>query len=285
MEFYKPNAMLFVPDNQALPAAVDRTTAMGIGAHPDDLEIMCWQGILECFGHDDKWFFGVIVTNGAGSPRNGSYKDYTDEEMQVIRRKEQLKSSIVGEYGAMAMLDFTSNEVKDVNSDIVIAELASIISQAAPEVVYTHNLADKHDTHVSVACRVIAALRTLPPELRPKKLYGCEVWRTLDWMQDSEKKLFDVSLHPSIANSVLGVHASQIAGGKRYDLATQGRRLANATYTETHGTDVASQVAVAMDLTPLINDPTLSIIEYVQGYIKRFSDDVALRCATFESIG
>ena len=31
---------------------------------------------------------------------------------------------------------------------------------------------------------------------------------------------------------------SQICGGKRYDLATLGRRLANATYAESHGTDV-----------------------------------------------
>jgi len=35
--------------------------------------------------------------------------------------------------------------------------------------------------------------------------------------------------------ALLGVFESQIAGGKRYDLALMGRRRANATYFESHG--------------------------------------------------
>ena len=49
------------------------------------------------------------------------------------------------------------------------------------------NLVDKHDTHVAVVLRVIAAIRQMPPDIRPEKLYGCEVWRDLDWMLDSDK--------------------------------------------------------------------------------------------------
>jgi len=70
----------------------------------------------------------------------------------------------------------------------------------------------------------IAALREMPADHRPKKVYGCEVWRDLDWMVDSDKVVFAVDGHENIQNSLVGVFDSQIAGGKRYDLATQARR-------------------------------------------------------------
>jgi hypothetical protein len=36
-----------------------------------------------------------------------------------------------------------------------------------------------------------------------------------------------------------------------------------------------------MDLTPLVQDPTLSIAEYTDQYIERFRRDVAARLAKF----
>ena len=75
---------------------------------------------------------------------------------------------------------------------------------------------------------------------RPKKLYGCEVWRDLGWMQDEEKIVFDVSKMDSIQNALVAVFDSQVSGGKRYDLATMGRRVANATYFTSHATDNAT---------------------------------------------
>lgn len=108
----------------------------------------------------------------------------------------------------------------------------------------------------------------MPYQQRPKKLYGCEVWRSLDWMNDNEKVLFNVSQHSNIAEAVLGVHDSQICGGKRYDYATKGRRRANATYSESHGTDNFDAVSFGMDLTPLIKDDSLDITTYIQGFIE-----------------
>jgi len=43
---------------------------------------MGYAGIYECFGRNDKWFTGVVTTNGAGAPRAGIYANYPDEEMQ-----------------------------------------------------------------------------------------------------------------------------------------------------------------------------------------------------------
>ncbi|HYH01846.1 MAG TPA: PIG-L family deacetylase, partial [Bacillota bacterium] len=173
--------------------------------------------------------------------------------------------------------DYPSAAVKDPENAAVTAELKELIDVARPQVIYTHNLADKHDTHIGVAINVLKAIRQLPVECRPEKVYGCEVWRNLDWVNDTEKVVFNVSAHPNLAAALLEVFDSQICGGKRYDLATQGRRLANATYAASHSTDTATALIYAMDLTPLIIDEQMDIIQYVQDYINRFRQDVTDR--------
>lgn len=273
----KEGAELYIPELKDVETAFEKTTHMAIAAHQDDIEIMAYHGILNCFGKENEGFFGVVVTDGAGSPRDDIYKNYTDEDMKNIRKREQKKAAYVGEYTGMAMLYYKSNEVKDPSNKEVVDELAELIKKARPEVLYTHNLADKHDTHVGVATKVIKAVRSLPPELRPKKIYGCEVWRNLDWMVDASKVLMDCSAHQNIAAAVLAVHDSQICGGKRYDLATQGRRLANATYSESHGVDQYEAVSFAMDLSPLAKDDSIDVADYVAGYIKAFEQDVRNR--------
>ncbi len=270
-------AELFVPDQTDIESALKKTTHMAISAHQDDIEIMAYNGIMNCFGRDDQWFFGVVVTDGAGSPRDDIYKDYTDEDMKNIRKKEQKKSAYVGEYSGVALLHYKSSIVKDPQDKDLVSELVEILKRAQPEIIYTHNLADKHDTHVATVLKVIKAVRSLPKEMRPKKIYGCEVWRNLDWMVDSQKVMLDVSAHQNIGAAVLAVHDSQICGGKRYDLATQGRRLANATYAESHGVDEIEALSYAMDLSPLGQDDSLDISEYVTGYINNFKQDVHVR--------
>jgi hypothetical protein len=167
--------------------------------------------------------------------------------------------------------------VKDPRNPAVVADLKQILLAAKPEFVYLHNLADKHDTHVSVALRAIAAMRALPNEIRPKKVYGCEVWRDLDWLNDEDKQMLSGSSRTNIAASLVGVFDSQVTGGKRYDLATAGRRLANATYYAPHGTDEESAINWGMDLTPLVKDPSLDIASYVLSFVDRFRADVEKR--------
>ncbi len=277
MRLTMPQAELYIPDGMEESAALARTTHLAVSAHQDDIEIMAYDGILACFGNPDRWFCGVVVTNGAGSPRDDLYASYTDEQMQAVRRVEQKKAAFVGEYGAQFLLDYPSSAVKDGSARGPIEDLKNILSACRPEVVYTHNLADKHDTHVGVALKTIQAIRELPREVQPKKLYGCEVWRDLDWMTDADKVGFDLSAHPNLAAALLGVFDSQICGGKRYDLATTGRRFAHATYFASHGTDKTNQLSFAMDMTPLLEDPSLDPLEFVLGFIRRFQEDVAAR--------
>jgi LmbE family N-acetylglucosaminyl deacetylase len=277
MTFHLPTAEIFIPDGQPQGAALSRISHLGIGAHQDDLEFMAFHGIRACHGSEIDWFGGVTCTNGSGSARAGDYARFSDEQMMVIRRKEQRQAAIVGRYGAMVQLDYPSGIVKDPNDPRLKEDLRAILTAVRPRVVYTHNPADKHDTHIAVVVPVIQAIRALPADQRPEALYGCEVWRDLDWLSDEAKVVHDVSGHDNLAAALNGLFDSQIAGGKRYDMAVQGRRRANATFFESHGVDASDALAFAMDLTPLIRDENLDVLEYVTGFVDRFRADVVTR--------
>jgi LmbE family N-acetylglucosaminyl deacetylase len=274
MKPHHPTAQIFVPDGKPVEAALQRITHLGVGAHQDDLEFMAFHGILECFANESKWFGGVTCTNGAGSSRTGAYEKFTDEQMMAVRRTEQNNAAIVGQYGVMIQLDYPSGAVKSATDPALKNDLKQILAATQPQVVYTHNPADKHDTHIGVVIAALQAMRELPREARPKKVIGCEVWRNLDWLNDAEKVLMDVSGHDNLAAALNGVFDSQIAGGKRYDLATLGRRAANATFFESHATDAANQLIFGMDLTPVVADETRDIAEFVLTHIEKLAADV-----------
>jgi LmbE family N-acetylglucosaminyl deacetylase len=281
MKLHNPHADLFVPDGADVDEALARTTYLAIVAHQDDIEILAYHGIAACFGNPKEWFTGVVVSDGAGSPRSGIYADYTDAQMKQVRILEQRKAAYVGEYSCQVQLGYPTADVKNPASPHLRADLTALLEQCGADTVYLHNLADKHETHIGVAMHAIAALRQLPPAARPTRVYGCEVWRDLDWMPDTEKISLPVSARENIAAALVGVFDSQVTGGKRYDLATPGRRLAHATYSTAHATDAEKALTFAMDLTPLIEDPLLDPVGYVTGFIARFRDDVATKIARY----
>ncbi|NLL55751.1 MAG: PIG-L family deacetylase [Clostridiales bacterium] len=274
MKLNNKSSQIFIPSGIKNELALSQTTHLAIAAHQDDIELMALDGVLQCFAKSDKHFTGVVTADGAGSPRNGMYKDYSDNDIKKVRIAEQKKAAVIGEYSALVMLDYPSKEIKNSNNEKIIDDYVEILSATKPEYVYTHNLADKHDTHVAVAVKVIKAIRKLNDSQKPKKVYGCEVWRDLDWVLDSQKILFDTSSHPNISNALVEVFDSQITGGKRYDLAASGRRTAHATYGASHQVDNANSVNYAIDLTPLVYDKTLDIKQYILQYIKAFENDV-----------
>lgn len=279
--FRHPKNDVFIPDNTDSWTALHRVTHLGIVSHQDDLEIAAYHGITECFHSGDKWFGGVVVTDGAGSPRKGPYENYTDEEMQKVRLVEQRKAAFVGEYSVMIQLGYPSEDVKRENRPSVVADLRFILEHSQPEILYVHNPCDRHDTHVATFLRCLEAIRELPPEMRPKKVYGCEVWRKLDWLLTDDKAMLWVDKYPHLLRPLLGVFDSQISGGKRYDLAEEGLRHANATYFDSHTTDKTSLLTFAMDLTPLAHDEKLDVEEYTISYVRRLEQDVASRLKKF----
>ncbi len=280
MKLSRPDADICIPSGEADPTnALSRVTHLCIGAHQDDIEIMAHEGIATCLDSPGKAFGGVVVTNGAGSPRSGPYAHLTDEQMQAVRRDEQRKAAALGRYAVQFQLAHPSADVKRPGHPGVVADLRSILHGCDPEVVYLHNPADKHDTHIAVLLRCLEALRSRPAGRPIPRVLGCEVWRDLDWLLDSDKVALDASAHPDLAAALLKVFDSQVTGGKRYDLAALGRRLANATFHTAHATDKARALTWAIDLTPLLRNTSLSLEDHILGAIDRLREDVQSRIA------
>lgn len=282
MQFSQPSADIFVTTHGETPeGALARVTHLCVAAHQDDIEIMAHAGICDCHDQPGKAFGGVVVTNGAGSPRTGNYAHLTDAQMQEVRREEQRAAARLGRYAIQLQLSHPSSEVKRPGSLAVVADLVKIFSGCQPEVVYLHQPADKHDTHIAVLLRCLEALRSLPADRRPTRVLGCEVWRDLDWLPDDAKVALDSGRHLGLAEELLKVFDSQISGGKRYDHATLGRRAANATFHTSHATDKLTGITWAMDLSPLVQHPELSVEKFVAGLTQRLQDDVVARVRAY----
>ncbi len=269
MNFKKSNATIYFPGKESLEGVTD----MCIAAHQDDIEIMAYGPISECYNSDARNFCGVVMTDGAGSPRAGEYSNYTNEQMKEVRIQEQNDAAKLGNYTAILQLGYASSEIKDSNNKDTVDELYDILCQVKPERLYTHNLADKHETHVAVVLRVIEAVRRMPEDIRPKEIVALEVWRNLDWLPDNEKVCVDTSKYPQLAEDLITVYRSQVVGGKSYDKAAIGRRCANATFFESHNTDEASSQSFGLDLMPLVKgEETPS--DFIISYIEKFKSEV-----------
>ena len=107
------------------------------------------------------------------------------------------------------------------------------------------------------------------------------MWRDLDWMPDEDKVVLDVSERENLANALVGVFDSQITGGKRYDRAAVGRRYANATFFYATTSDKIEQVTFAMDLTPVVHDESIDVVDYVLSYLDKFRADVSAKLSRY----
>ena len=274
IRLHNPSASKLVPDGTPLDEAARRITHLGIGAHPDDLEIMALHGIVRCLDDPDRWFGAITCTEGSSSPRRGPYADFNDLEMGQARRREQEKAARLGNYGLLVQLGYSNGGIRSPRGRQLRDDLEWLLEWMRPRVVYTHNPADKHPTHLAVLVAAIEAMRRLPRRQRPRTVYGCEVWRGLDWLPVRDKVALDVSGHGELSAALLETFDSQISGGKRYDLATPGRRRANACYHQPLDTDRSEELSFALDLTPLIQEDRLEVADYIDVFLERFRGEV-----------
>jgi LmbE family N-acetylglucosaminyl deacetylase len=270
-------SIIYVPDGIEPGIALARTTHMAIVAHQDDAETIAHDIISRCYDNPREWFTAVIVTDGAGSTKTGQYAGISEKDLIKLRNNEQKEAARTGDYGALIMLGHPSPDTKKTADAHITEEIARIVKWAKPDIIYTHNPFDSHDTHVAVMLRTIDALRLLQGEYNPEKLIGCEVWRSLDWLLPEDRLALDVSLRPELAGKLLGVFKSQLGSGKRYDNAVIGRRQANATFDNPRTPDASGVLTYAIDLKPLLDNPGLDISIFARKYMDRFRDDVINR--------
>jgi hypothetical protein len=262
-----------VPDGTDLATALARTTDLGIVAHPDDLELALVAPVLACRDDPDRWFTGVVVTDGAGSVRPAELVDLDDAGFAAVRAGEQCRAADAAAMSAVVLVGLPSAAVvaPGPGRDALGVTLAELVGTCRPDRVHTHNPADSHRTHVAVATAVVTAVRSASH--RPDALWGWEGWRDLDWVDPDVRVDADVSAVSDDAVALARHHASQMTD-KRYDIAARGRRLANATFADARRADAATEVARALDLTPVL-DPAVDPTAYVLGVVDRFRRDVA----------
>ncbi|MEC8650392.1 MAG: PIG-L family deacetylase [Verrucomicrobiota bacterium] len=271
-----PSQDIYIPDCVVPAEAYARCSHLGVGAHQDDLEFMAFHGISSCYKQDDLWFGGVTCTNGGGSSRSGKYANTSDEAMQAVRISEQRKAAQIGQYSFICQLGHNSAQCKKrKDREALVEQLENILLKVQPEVLYTHNPADKHPTHVAICQATIEAVHRVPPLSKPKKVYGCEVWRSLDLLADEDKIALDVSGHPALAKELNACFDSQIAGGKNYSDAVIGRRHANASFYKSHSVDSVDQIWYAMDLTEPCHDDSIDLKDFVLRKVRVLQDSIA----------
>lgn len=248
------------------------TTDLCIAAHPDDIELMAYPAIYACKGRPGRGFVGLVLTDGAGEAAGESLRSFSRADKAAVRAGEQRRAAEIGGYLAVALLGHSSDEVKNQREEI-LSQIGEVLRLCRPERVYIHNLADKHDTHVAAAVAAIAALQALPEALRPGRVYGMEVWRSLDWLCDGDKTVFDRYGDPELERALITAFPSQIAGHKHYDDGVLGRRTANAVFLSGYEKDRAAGACYGMDMTGEIF-AGLSAQEMIGRHIDRFRADV-----------
>lgn len=261
MQLRSAHATISIPDGTDESAALSRCSHLAIGTHADDVELLGMNGIQQCYQSADAHFVGVVVTDGAGSPRTGAFADVTNDEMIEIRKQEQIAAATRGQYSAQIQLAYPSSLLKQSPAEIA-ADLLTILEHTQPQTIYLHNPLDRHASHRAALEACLIALRQLPQSRRPTHCYGVEVWRSLDFLPKHLRIALPTDYHQDLSQQLIGVFKSQTEGGKRYDLAFAGRGLANATFAESHHVDRAHALSFAVDLNPLIDDSQLSQTEF-----------------------
>lgn len=275
MRFTQPGADVLVADGGAAEAALASCTHLAIVAHQDDAETLAFDAILACRAGGGR--FGVVVaTDGTGSPGAGPWKDADRETLRRARQQEQREAAALGGYAVTIQLDHPSAAAKGgPGADALREDVARILGASGAQTLHLHNPCDRHDTHVGLLARCIEVLAGLPPQRRPARVLGGEVWRDLDWSLAPERLEIPCGGEPELQAALLRVFRSQVAG-KRYDLAVPARRLAHATFADSHRVDGDAGLALALDLGPVVRgDVALDV--FAARAVERFREDVAAR--------
>jgi LmbE family N-acetylglucosaminyl deacetylase len=256
-------AMLVTLTGCSVSRCLRRVRHFVVVAHQDD-DIMVapypiWRGYLT----RDRSVFVAVMSDGAGAPQGDSDEEkLLPAEMRRIRRREQLQVGKRGRYAGLLLGNWPSKVLCDPAEDQPTVELAALLNACLPRYVWTHSCWEekKHVTHTRIFERTVDAILRLPPEHRPQKLYGGEVWNPLGWVSSEYKKRFDVTQGITLFRELLKIYESQVA--RNYLLGMIGRWFANATYEDPHSVQIARAVAHAADMSALIQDPPMPIEHY-----------------------
>jgi len=121
---------------------------LAIGAHPDDLELLC-AGTLVRYSQEGHKVFMCHVCDG-----NKGSMTHTSEEIAKIRRDEAIQSAkVIGATSIWAGIS-DGEVVLDLDSR---EKIIDVIRQANPDIVITHSPIDYHSDHINTSRLVFEA--------------------------------------------------------------------------------------------------------------------------------
>lgn len=121
---------------------------LAIGAHPDDLEILCG-GTLAKFAKEGHDVIACHVCDG-----NKGSNIYSSEELVKMRRNEARQSAkLIGATSIWAGIS-DGEVVLDLESRVKIID---VLRQADPDLIITHSPNDYHSDHINVSRLVFEA--------------------------------------------------------------------------------------------------------------------------------
>ncbi len=135
---------------------------LGIGAHPDDIEIFFYGILSACKARGDDIKLAV-VTDGAAGNVLGNSKDLAD------RRAEETLNGLIA-LGKPELLGLPDGRLAE--ADGADAKIEALIKDAKPDLIITHAPEDYHPDHRAVSQKVTDAAGFICPILFSDTLMG-----------------------------------------------------------------------------------------------------------------
>jgi LmbE family N-acetylglucosaminyl deacetylase len=115
---------------------------LAVGAHPDDLEIICAGTLAKYSLNGDKVFMASLTNGNMGHP------EIRPGEMSKIREEEMRNSASV--IGAEVIWIGVDDELSEVNVEARL-RMVDVFRYAKPDVIITHSIDDYHVDHRNTA--------------------------------------------------------------------------------------------------------------------------------------
>ncbi len=120
-----------------------------IGAHPDDLEILCGGTIRLCVEQGHEVWMAVATNGNVGTPT------LTREEIGAIRKKEATQASEI--LGAAGLIWLDEDDEWLFNDRRMRVKFIDAIRQSNADVIVTHNPNDYHPDHLATSSGITDA--------------------------------------------------------------------------------------------------------------------------------
>jgi N-acetylglucosamine malate deacetylase 1 len=121
---------------------------LAVGAHPDDLEILCGGTLARYAERGDKVYMASLTNGNMGHPK------IEPEDMGKIRREEMQKSASI--IGAEVIWMDVDDELSEVNVKTRL-KMVDAIRFAKPDIIITHDSNDYHVDHRNTSQLVFEA--------------------------------------------------------------------------------------------------------------------------------